>query len=211
MAAQSVALRFALACVSLASRGTAQGIPGTDCCPGTDPANTCYGWFQADASNVCPTDRMARSSCDCHQPRDAAGNIDALSMEFCCMNTCYLSGFTDATCPDGASARGEHDFHQPMNGEFTAEECCQHFCDPSSFHQRLLRLDEEPGVCATIGSTDNCESFFESLASDETSDPMAAQAWSNIAARGCTRMACGGIRLGWVDDGSHNGDRKSVV
>jgi len=64
-------------------------------------------------------------------------------MEECCMNTCYLSGFTDATCPDGASARGEHDFHQPGwtqhadgtwgPGEFTAEECCRRTCFSSGF------------------------------------------------------------------------------
>ena len=73
------------------------GVPGIDCCTelGTgvqqDPANyTCYGWFQADASNVCPTDRDARCSCDCHQPA-------TLSVEECCATSPTMPSTTVST------------------------------------------------------------------------------------------------------------------
>ena len=84
---------FIFATAAILSPGAVAQIPGTDCCQGTDPANTCYAWFQADVSNVCPDDSVARDSCDCHMPEDASGNI-ALSMEECCRRTCHSSGFT---------------------------------------------------------------------------------------------------------------------
>ena len=140
MVPRNTAVRLALACGSLAL-ASAQGVPGTDCCHGTDPANTCYAWFQ-DAVNVCLGGAQPRDSCDCHEPRDSSGQI-ALSMEECCVRNCFTEGFTDATCPDGTRARGEHDWHQPGwtqhadgtwgPGEFSEQECCQRNCWMAGF------------------------------------------------------------------------------
>eukprot|EP01043_Picozoa_sp_COSAG02_P032673 COSAG02_NODE_2193_length_9555_cov_102.183481_12_plen_308_part_01 len=140
MVPQRTAYQLVLACGSFAL-ASAQGVPGTDCCHGTDPANTCYTWFQ-DAVNVCPSDTMPRDSCDCHEPRDTAGNI-ALSEGECCRRSCWMAGFTDETCPTGTMARGEHDYHQPGwmqhadgswgPGEFTEQECCQRTCFTEGF------------------------------------------------------------------------------
>ena len=73
------------------------GVPGIDCCTEQvylAPNYTCYGWFQADASNVCPTDRDARCSCDCHQPATYGAT---LSVEECCATSPMMSSTTVST------------------------------------------------------------------------------------------------------------------
>jgi hypothetical protein len=67
--------------------------------------------------------------------------------------------------------------------------------------QSLLRLEEEPGICALRSAETSCESWVESL--------MAADIYigpgGELLVTGCTRAACEAAGFGWFDDGSQAG------
>jgi hypothetical protein len=67
--------------------------------------------------------------------------------------------------------------------------------------QRLLQLEEEPGICALIDADVSCPSFVESLFATGVEMPPG----SELLVTGCSREACEAAGFGWFDDGSQAG------
>eukprot|EP01043_Picozoa_sp_COSAG02_P021294 COSAG02_NODE_1079_length_14711_cov_86.326512_4_plen_507_part_00 len=73
-------------------------------------------------------------------------------------------------------------------------------CDDEAV-QRLLQLEEEPGICALRNAEVSCEGWVESAFAVGFEMPPG----SELLATGCTREACEAAGFGWFDDGSQAG------
>eukprot|EP01043_Picozoa_sp_COSAG02_P005159 COSAG02_NODE_138_length_34440_cov_16.694368_22_plen_600_part_00 len=67
--------------------------------------------------------------------------------------------------------------------------------------QRLLRLEEEPGICTLRNAEVSCESWVESAIAAGLEMPPG----SELLVTGCSHEACEAIDMGWFDDGSQAG------